>query len=88
MIFASWVLFVHSYSSDERNGFDLHEDFSAIRILSPLTISGTCVLIIFHLLKVLKRLDDQNYIRESVSKKSMPLHLILQLSLVIGCLLQ
>jgi geranylgeranylglycerol-phosphate geranylgeranyltransferase len=88
MIFASWVLFVHSYSIDERNGFELHKDFSAIRILSPLTISGTCVLVIFHLLNVLKRLDDQNYIRESVSKKSMPLHLILQLSLVIGCLLQ
>lgn len=71
MIFASWVLFVHSYSIDERNGFDSHKDFSAIRILSPLTISGTCVLIIFHLLNVLKRLDDQNYIRESVSKKSI-----------------
>jgi geranylgeranylglycerol-phosphate geranylgeranyltransferase len=88
MIFASWVLFVHSYSIDERNVFDLHKYFSAIRILFPLTISGTCVLIIFHLLNVLKRLDDQNYIRESVSNKSMPLHLILQLSLVIGCLLQ
>jgi geranylgeranylglycerol-phosphate geranylgeranyltransferase len=55
MIFASWVLFVHSYSIDGRNGFDLYKYFSAIRILSPLTISGTCVLIIFHLLNVLKR---------------------------------
>lgn len=88
MIFASWVLFVHSYSIDGRDGFDLHKDFSVIPTLSLLTISGTCILIILHLLNVLKRLDDQNYIRESVSKKSMPLHLILQLSLVIGCLLQ
>jgi geranylgeranylglycerol-phosphate geranylgeranyltransferase len=38
-------------------------------------------------LNVSKRIEDQNYIRESVSKKSVPLHLLLQLSLVVGCLL-
>jgi hypothetical protein len=29
-------------------------------------------------------MDDQNYIRQSVGKKLMPLHLLRQLSLVIG----
>jgi geranylgeranylglycerol-phosphate geranylgeranyltransferase len=87
---SSWVLFLfaHSYSFDERNGIELHKVFISIPILSPVTITATCILIFFHLLNVLKRIDDQNYIRESVTKKSIPLHLILQLSLVIGCLLQ
>ena len=53
----------------------------------PLLISGTCILVVIHLFTVLKRIEDQNYIRQSVSKKSMPLHLLLQISLVIGCFL-
>lgn len=57
-------------------------------IALPLLISGTCVLIVVHLMTVFKRIEDRNYIRESVSRKSMPLHLLLQLSLVIGCLMQ
>lgn len=39
------------------------------------------------LFAILKRIEDQNYIRQSVSKKSMPLHLLVQLSLVVGCFL-
>ena len=53
----------------------------------PLLISGTCILVVIHLFAVLKRIEDQNYIRQSVSKKSMPLHLLVQLSLVVGCFL-
>lgn len=33
---------------------------------------------------MLKHLDDRNFVRDSVTKKSMPLHLLLQISLVIG----
>ena len=57
-------------------------------IALPILISGTCVLIVVHLMTVFKRIEDRNYIRESVGRKSMPLHLLLQLSIVIGCLMQ
>jgi geranylgeranylglycerol-phosphate geranylgeranyltransferase len=53
----------------------------------PLLISGTCTLVVFHLIAVLNQMEDQNYIRQSVGKKSMPLHLLMQLSLVVGCFL-
>ena len=86
--FSSWALFAYSNSYDESSEIELQNDISAFTILFPLSISGTCLLIISHLLNVLKRIEDQNYIRESVNKKSMPLHLLLQLSLVIACLLQ
>jgi hypothetical protein len=40
-----------------------------------------------HLFKVRKNIDNQAFVRDSVTKKSIPLHLLLQISLVIGCLL-
>ncbi|MGH9977803.1 MAG: UbiA prenyltransferase family protein [Nitrososphaeraceae archaeon] len=86
--FLSWMLYANSNSYGEGDWTGLHDNIIAIPIVLPLAVSGTCFLIIFHLLKVLKQMEDQNYIRESVSKKSMPLHLLLQFSLVIGFLLQ
>ena len=53
----------------------------------PLLVSATCILIFIHLFAVLERMEDQNYIRQSVGRKSMPLHLLLQISLVVGCFL-
>ena len=84
---SSWMLYVTSLSSSESDAISLNDKIGAFSIGLPLIVSGTCLLVVFHLLNVSKRIEDQNYIRESVSKKSMPLHLLLQLSLVVGCLL-
>jgi geranylgeranylglycerol-phosphate geranylgeranyltransferase len=86
--FSSWMLYANLISHGESDGAGLYDNIIAIPIALPLAVSATCFLIIFHLLNVLKQMEDQNYIRESVSKKSMPLHLLLQFSLVIGILLQ
>jgi 4-hydroxybenzoate polyprenyltransferase len=66
---------------------DSIQTISRYAIGLPLLISGTCTLVVFHLIAVFNRIEDQNYIRQSVGKKSMPLHLLLQLSLVVGCFL-
>jgi geranylgeranylglycerol-phosphate geranylgeranyltransferase len=84
---SSWMLYVTSLSSFDNDAIRLNDKIGAFSLTLPLIVSGTCLLVIFHLLNVSKRIEDQNYIRESVSKKSMPLHLLLQLSLVVGCLL-
>jgi len=84
---SSWMLYLTFLSSFENDAIRLNDKIGALSLALPLMVSGTCLLVVFHLLKVLKRIEDQNYIRESVSKKSMPLHLLLQLSLVVGCLL-
>lgn len=84
---SSWMLYVTSLSSFENDTIRLNDKIGASSLALPLIVSGTCLLVIFHLLNVSKRIEDQNYIRESVSKKSMPLHLLLQLSLVVGCIL-
>jgi geranylgeranylglycerol-phosphate geranylgeranyltransferase len=86
--FSSWMLYSDLISYGESDGAGLYDNIIAIPIGLPLAVSATCFLIILHLLNVLKQMEDQNYIRESVSKKSMPLHLLLQFSLVIGILLQ
>jgi geranylgeranylglycerol-phosphate geranylgeranyltransferase len=84
---SSWMLYVSSLSSFENDAIRLNDKIGTFSLTLPLIVSGTCLLVIFHLLNVSKRIEDQNYIRESVSKKSVPLHLLLQLSLVVGCLL-
>lgn len=84
---SSWMLYVTFLSSFENDAIRLNDKIGAFSLALPLIVSGTCLLVIFHLLNVSKRIEDQNYIRESVSKKSMPLHLLLQLSLVVGCML-
>src|ERR687891_2479877 len=81
---SSWMFFV-IWRPGIAN--DSNQNPSTYTIGLPLLISGTCILVVIHLLRMLKRIEDQNYIRESVGKKSMPLHLLLQLSLVVGCFL-
>ena len=52
----------------------------------PLLVSGVSGVTIMDMYTTLKRLDDRNYVRKQ-HKKSMPLHLLLQLSLLVGSLL-
>ena len=85
IIFSSWILYAISNSSFGSNGIELQNEINTSTIVLPLTVTGTCVLLIFHLLNLLKRTEDQDHIRESVGKRSMPIHLLLQLSLVINC---
>jgi geranylgeranylglycerol-phosphate geranylgeranyltransferase len=86
---SSWMLYALRTSMVVYDSISLDIQTNTIYAIAlPLLISGMCVLIVVHLISVFKRRDDLNYIRESVGKKSMPLHLLLQLSLVIGCLIQ
>ena len=82
---SSWMFF-YSLGTPE-SLYNSIQSPSRFAIGLPLLISGTCILIIIHLFAVLKRIEDQNYIMQSVSRKSMPLHLLLQISLVVGCFL-
>lgn len=81
---SSWIFY--AMWAPEIVGDSIHTP-SRFAIGLPLLVSATCVLIVIHLFAVLKRIEDQNYIRQSVGRKSMPLHLLLQISLVIGCFL-
>ncbi len=86
---SSWILYALRTSMIVYESTSLDISTNTIYAIAlPLLISGMCVLIVVHLMSVFKRIDDLNYIRESVGKKSMPLHLLLQISLVIGCLIQ
>ena len=86
---SSWMLYALWTTMTVYDSISLNiQTTTTYAIALPLLVSGTCVLIVVHLMTVFKRIEDQNYIRESVGKKSMPLHLLLQLSLVIGILLQ
>jgi geranylgeranylglycerol-phosphate geranylgeranyltransferase len=67
--------------------YDSNHSPNRFAIGLPFLISATCILILIHLFVVRKRIEDQNYIRQSVGRKSMPLHLLLQISLVVGCFL-
>ena len=86
MAISSWILYVAATSPPpiEYNDINVYSSSTSTLVL-PLAVSLTCLLTIFHLINVLKKLDDQNYVRDSVTKKSMPLHILLQVSLVIGC---
>jgi geranylgeranylglycerol-phosphate geranylgeranyltransferase len=85
--FSSWALYATLQSSDIGDWTGLVDGINISALAIPIIVSGTCLLIFIHLLQVWKRIEDQDFIRKSVSKKSMPLHLLLQISLVIGCLL-
>ena len=85
--FSSWALYAILLSFDGGDWIGLINGISFSAIALPIIVSGTCILIIIHLLHVSKQIEDQNFIRRSVSKKSVPLHLLMQLSLVISCLL-
>jgi geranylgeranylglycerol-phosphate geranylgeranyltransferase len=82
---SSWM-FYYSLGTPESLYNSIHSP-SRFAIGLPLLISGTCILIVLHLFAVHKRIQDQDYIRQSVGRKSMPLHLLLQISLVVGCFL-
>jgi 4-hydroxybenzoate polyprenyltransferase len=83
----SWVYYANFNVINQGNAIGIHHDIKRVSIALPLAVSATCLLIIAHLLQVLKRIDDNIFIRESVGKRSMPLHLLLQVSLVVGSLL-
>jgi geranylgeranylglycerol-phosphate geranylgeranyltransferase len=74
---STWILFVFLISSSGYNGLN--------SLVLPSAVSISCFIIIVHLTKVLSHLGDRNFVRESVTKRSMPLHLLLQVSLAIGC---
>jgi geranylgeranylglycerol-phosphate geranylgeranyltransferase len=84
MAISSWILYFAAVPSIEYAEIVVYHP-SATALVLPLTISVTSLLTILHLINVLKHLDDRNFVRDSVTKKSMPLHLLLQISLAIGC---
>jgi 4-hydroxybenzoate polyprenyltransferase len=84
MAISSWILYFAVVPSIEYAEINVYHP-NATALVLPLTISVTSLLTIFHLINVLKHLDDRNFVRDSVTKKSMPLHLLLQISLAIGC---
>lgn len=86
MAISSWILYLAATSPPpiEYNDINVYSSSTSTLVL-PLAVSLTCLLTIIHLINVLKKLDDQKYVRDSVTKKSMPLHILLQVSLVIGC---
>jgi geranylgeranylglycerol-phosphate geranylgeranyltransferase len=83
---SSWMLYA-IWTSEMAYDYIHTSSSSRYAIGLPLLISGTCTSVVIHLIAVLQRIEDQGYIRQSVGKKSMPLHLLLQLSLVVGCFL-
>jgi len=54
--------------------------------INPLLVSLVSILTIFNMSKTLKNLSNKDYVRKQ-HKKSMPLHLLLQLALALGALL-
>jgi geranylgeranylglycerol-phosphate geranylgeranyltransferase len=54
--------------------------------INPLLVSLVSILTIYNMSKTLKNLTNKDYVRKQ-HKKSMPLHLLLQLALAIGALL-
>jgi geranylgeranylglycerol-phosphate geranylgeranyltransferase len=66
---------------------DSNHSPSSFALGLPLLVSASSILVVIHLFAVHKRIEDQDYIRRSVGRKSMPLHLLLQISLVVGCFL-
>jgi geranylgeranylglycerol-phosphate geranylgeranyltransferase len=83
--FSSWFLYLAVFSPIG-NGEEDSYIYNRALIL-PLAVSLTSILTVFHLRNILTHLDDRNYVRDSVTRKSMPLHILLQISLIIGCIL-
>lgn len=76
----SWIFYFEVLPSIEYGAINPDHPNTTGLVLS-LAISVTSLLTIFHLINMLKHLDDRNFVRDSVTKKSMPLHLLLQISL-------
>lgn len=73
MIVVSWIFF-----------FSLANNLGPI---TPILVSLVAVLTIINTTKTLKRLNERDFLRSFVHKKSMPLHLMLQLAIIVGALL-
>ena len=73
MIVLSWI--VYGYST------------SKIGIIIPLLTSLHAAITILILGKMLTNLDNMVFVRSFVRRKSMPLHILLQLLLIVGALL-
>jgi geranylgeranylglycerol-phosphate geranylgeranyltransferase len=59
---------------------------SNIGLINSVLITFVSVLTVYNMNKTLKNLENKEYVRRQ-HKKSMPLHLLLQLCLVVGALL-
>ena len=81
----SWILFFAVLFSIGNDEIDFYLQYRAL--ILPSVVSLTSILTLFHLINILKHSDDRDFVRNSVTKKSMPLHILLQVSLVIGCVL-
>ena len=81
IVFSSWILYNISNSSFESNGIGLQNKINAS------TINRHWVVLFTHfsLAEPVKANRRPRLHEEPVGKKSVPMHLLLQLSLVIGC---
>jgi geranylgeranylglycerol-phosphate geranylgeranyltransferase len=86
MAVISWIVYIAGFPSTSNNGIVVYL-FSNSKLVLPLTISFVAILTTLHLFAVLRNTDNQTFVRDSVTKKSIPLHILLQMSLVIGYLL-
>jgi geranylgeranylglycerol-phosphate geranylgeranyltransferase len=84
---SSWILYIAAGSPIVYDENGVHISIRVLQLVLPLAVTLTSIIIILHIIDILRRLDDRKFIRDSVTKKSMPLHILLQFSLVIGCLL-
>ena len=84
--FVSWIVYTAGLMSSS-NDVIIKDSIGNNKLILPLAISFVTVFTALHLFKVRKNIDNQAFVRDSVTKKSIPLHLLLQISLVIGCLL-
>ena len=86
MAIVSWLIYTAGLLSASNDVIPVNL-LGNSKLILPLAISFVTILTALHLFKVLKNIDNQAFVRDSVSKKSIPLHILLQISLVIGCLL-
>jgi geranylgeranylglycerol-phosphate geranylgeranyltransferase len=75
----SWIFYFEVLPSIEYGPINPDHPNTTGLVLS-LAILVTSLLTIFHLINMLKHLDDRNFVRDSVTKKSMPLHLLANLT--------
>lgn len=76
---STWLLYVFLTS------FSGNNVPYTLALVLPSAVSATIFIAVLHLVSVLKHLEDRDFIRRSITKRSMPLHLLLQASLAIGC---
>lgn len=86
MAIISWSIYAVEILSTPNSEINIYS-LSNSKLVFPLAISFISIITIIHLLSTMKEIDNQNFLRNSVIKKSMPLHILLQFSLAIGCLL-